>query len=68
MICRSLPGPNITPAVPPIKCQDTKTKLARFILANIRWDGVVVRAISHLYHEGSTESPRNVMEEALLIR
>lgn len=39
MMIRGLPRTVKQVVVPPIKCQGIKTKLVKFIMANIRWDG-----------------------------
>lgn len=36
---KPLPRVDISPVIPPIKCQGIKSKLVSFILENIRWDG-----------------------------
>jgi DNA adenine methylase len=35
----SLPIVDVKPVIPPIKCQGIKSRLVRFILENIRWEG-----------------------------
>ncbi len=39
MTLKPLPRTNVKPAIPPIKCQGIKTKLVRFILENVQWNG-----------------------------
>lgn len=39
MISYSLPRKSRHVIIPPVKCQGIKTKLVKFILANIRWEG-----------------------------
>jgi len=39
MAFKPLPRTHAKPLIPPIKCQGIKTKLVRFILENVQWQG-----------------------------